>query len=159
MTFPIHSRYKVLFTFIRYQIFITQLCDTIKGFQVTSQQVNFASHLFATAMLVSCRHRSVWQNTTKCHRTFYLVHVTMPNFKRVTRILEHTFFQFQILLQSKKKKKKNSVFCCLSVYREEKSCAYSCVLPHANPFLSVARSWFHSLLRMVPPSQLCSVLT
>ena len=31
-----------------------------------------------------------YENTTKCSVTFYLVHTTVPNYNRVTRILAHT---------------------------------------------------------------------
>ena len=40
---------------------------------------------------------------TKCLITFKLVHMTIPNYDRVTRLLIHTQLKFQILLQSKSK--------------------------------------------------------
>ena len=46
--------------------------------------------ILATAMLVSFLHSAALENTTKCPRTYYLVHATIPNYNWVTRIIPHT---------------------------------------------------------------------
>ena len=43
----------------------------------------------ATSLLVSSPHRTVLGKTTKCSSTFYLVHTTLPNYNRVTRVSAH----------------------------------------------------------------------
>ena len=63
---------------------------TIGSFHVMSYQANFASHKLATAMLVSCSHVMVLGKATKYSITFYLVHTTLPNYNRVTRLSAHT---------------------------------------------------------------------
>ena len=53
-----------------------------------SYQANFASHPTATAMLISFCMAGL--DTTKCLITFYLVHITIPNYDRVAIIVKHT---------------------------------------------------------------------
>ena len=58
---------------------------------MTSYQANFASHHTCArhvGFLLACN--GIEKNTTKCPVTFYLVHTTIPNYNRVTRILAHT---------------------------------------------------------------------
>ena len=62
------------------------------GFYVTSYQLKQILQVIVlgTAMLVSCSHVKVQGKATKCTITFYLVHTTLPNYNRVTRISTHT---------------------------------------------------------------------
>ena len=67
----------------------------IEGFYVTSYQANFASHhsrdrhvSFLLAYYGIGKHN-------KMSRDFYLVHTTIPNYGRVTRVLANTFGKFE----------------------------------------------------------------
>ena len=48
---------------------------------MTSYQANFASHILATAMLVSCSCVKVLGKVTKCSITFYLAHTALAKLK------------------------------------------------------------------------------
>ena len=96
--------------------------------------------ILGTAMLVSFLHSLVLENTTKCPRTLHLVHIIIPNYNRVTRILAQT-------LGWNLKSCFNRVFCCCCCFfklcckkrklprSRTESCAYKCVLRRANPLL------------------------
>ena len=71
--------------------------------------------LLATAMLVSSHHSLVLENTIKCPRPFNLVHITIPNYNQVTRILVHTLGWN--LKSCYEVNPNNSLFCCFSPYR------------------------------------------
>ena len=72
--------------------------------------------LLATAMLVSFHHSTVSENTTKCPRNFHLVHITKPNYNRVTRIIARTHL-VEISNPVMKYILNNLVFCCFFPYR------------------------------------------
>ena len=102
--------------------------------------------ILATAMLLSILHSSVLENTTKCPRTFNLVHITIPNCNWVTRILAHHLVEISNPVM--KKIPNNCMFCCFfsvphstkrKLGRGAKSCKYGCVLRHTNPLSSKLR--------------------
>ena len=74
------------------------LCTSLVCLQSSLLRVFMIRHLkpilqiiiLTTAILVSFFHSLVLENTTKCPRNFHLVHIIIPNFNWVTRILVHT---------------------------------------------------------------------
>ena len=91
--------------------------------------------ILASVMLVSFPHEAVLGKTTNCSITFYLVHTTLPNNNRVTKISAHTLgWNFKSLHEVNRKLK---LFCCFSPYHKKpraaaKSCARRCVQRRAN---------------------------
>ena len=66
-------------------------------------------------------HGRVWENTTKCPVTFYLVHITIPNYDRVTRILKHTLcWNFKSCYKVNQKKKHVLLFFAIPRHTERK---------------------------------------
>ena len=57
---------------------------------MTSYQANFASHPTRNRHVGFLLHGQVYENTTKCLVSFYLVHIKIPNYDQVTRILKYT---------------------------------------------------------------------
>ena len=57
---------------------------------MTSYEASFVSHPTRDRHVGFLLHERVKENTTKCLVTFYLVHITIPNFDQVTIILKHT---------------------------------------------------------------------
>ena len=112
---------------------------------MTSYQANFASHPTPDRHVGFLLHGRVYQDTTKCLVAFYLLHITMPNYDRVSIIPKHSVEMSNLAI---KWIKSNSRFCCFSPYRAiqkgnqgagGKSCAYRCVPRRANPLLSTLR--------------------
>ena len=108
--------------------------------------------ILATTMLISFKHGSVLENTTKCLKPFNLIHTTIPNYNWVTRILAHTL-DF-ILSPAKNYIKSNSMFCCFSLYHMlqkkksrsgAKSCAYRCIPSRAHPLCWMVQL-FHCII-------------
>ena len=63
----------------------------IEGFHMTSYQSKFCKSYQRPPCQVSSLNRRVLGKTTKCSiNTFYLVHTTLPNYNRVTRISAHS---------------------------------------------------------------------
>ena len=84
---------------------------------MTSYKANFASH--------RSRDRHVgfllaWHGIEKHNKmscSFYLVHTTVPNYNRVTRVLAHTLGGTFKSFCEVNQKFKRFFFCCFSLYR------------------------------------------
>ena len=85
--FPVQNVVKLTFAgAFRMMLCVPPTFASIGGFHVTSYQANFASHPTRDRHVGFLLHGRVLENTTKCLVTFYLVHITIPNYDRVTRI-------------------------------------------------------------------------
>ena len=62
----------------------------IEGFMWSHIKPILQVIIISITMLVSSLHGTVMENITKCSITFYLVHITIPNYNWVKRIAAHT---------------------------------------------------------------------
>ena len=114
--------------------------------------------ILATAMLVSCSHRTVLGKATKCSITFYLVHTTLSNYNWVTRISAHTHWvEISNPLYKVNQRFKCFFFHTMLCKRKprdlEKSCTCKCVLRRTNAlyeFKSIPSLMvFSSIMRII----------
>ena len=108
---------------------------------MTSYQANFASHPTRNRHVGFLFHGRVYENTTKCLVSFYLVHITIPNYDRVTRILKHTRGRIKSCYKVNQKKQQFLLFFSIPHHTKRKqrigskSYAYGCVPRRANPLI------------------------
>ena len=93
--------------------------------------------ILVTTMLVSSPHCLALENTIKCPTTFHIVHIIIPNYNWVTRILAQTL---RWNLKSSYGMNKKKIACFFVVFlltvlckrkprSGAKSCAFKCVKP------------------------------
>ena len=77
----------------------------IGGFHVMSYQTNFASHRLSSYSRLLCWFpvcmKRFWEKQQNSFITVYLVHTTLPKYKRVARISPYTWWKLQLFPWSK----------------------------------------------------------